>query len=282
MKQRKSKISDRELDGLLSSLREDVAAPADFRAQLIKRVAMQQGLGQTPPSLAERAVSWLTAARLVPALAALGLLAFGAWFAIQSGSPAQPKGEASVKMAGVPASKPKSSAPVLAQQGAPQVEESQIQSQAPAAQGSDSNPRPQTRTSGAQISPEPKDSPPASAFGGGAILPGSHPTAVASPEPLLRPLPGNSQVRGNKILAREKKYAAVLFQLKQGGHVRIEVWDRGGRLRAVPLDGERPAGLGELDWYGLDDSGKLLPSAIYLIRVKSGEFDERHKVVLVH
>lgn len=267
MKKRIQKpISDKELGRLLSSLREDIAAPAGFRSKIIAKLAIETGQAPAQPS---RATQWLRGL-LSPApafafAAAAVALGFGIYVAVQ---PAPLEVEAHSVAAAKPA------APRLAMHRAKPAKELPLietasggQSQGSLSVGHDAAPSPAKSSQvGAVASASPQPT---------VVV--VHPTAT----PIKNGLQTESQVRGNKIRASEHGYAAILFNLKAGGHVRIEIYNRLGRLEAVPLDEERPSGVNEIHWYGHDSKGDMLPTGIYLIRIKTAEYDQRHKAVLV-
>jgi hypothetical protein len=110
------------------------------------------------------------------------------------------------------------------------------------------------------------------------------PTVVvieASPTPLAKSLEGNSQVRRNKFEPSKGEYALILFQVKSAGTVLVEIFDRLGRRVTVLQDASMPEGLHEIRWAGHDDQGQVSPTGIYLVRIKTHDYDERHKMVLV-
>ena len=55
----------------------------------------------------------------------------------------------------------------------------------------------------------------------------------------------------------------------------------GARLVATLAQGERAAGVYELTWDGTDDSGRMLPSGVYLYRMQAGAFHETKAMTLV-
>ncbi|MCP4547911.1 MAG: hypothetical protein GY835_15720 [bacterium] len=61
------------------------------------------------------------------------------------------------------------------------------------------------------------------------------------------------------------------FNISVGGRYRLSIHDPAGRRVAVLLDEHLTAGLRELTWYGLDQSGRPLPSGVYLCRLTGAE-----------
>ena len=73
----------------------------------------------------------------------------------------------------------------------------------------------------------------------------------------------------------------IQFQLATSGHVRLEVFDTAGRLRAVLIDGALLAGPHETRWLGQDALGRQVPSGVYWYRLESnGLIRARRMVVL--
>jgi len=63
--------------------------------------------------------------------------------------------------------------------------------------------------------------------------------------------------------------------------VDLAVYDaRGRRLRTL-AEGKHPAGLLEVDWRGLDQRGRELPSGLYLIRLRAGDRNSCAKALLL-
>jgi hypothetical protein len=71
------------------------------------------------------------------------------------------------------------------------------------------------------------------------------------------------------------------FTLAEGGKVRVEVFDVGGRLVAQLLDGERAAGPNRVTWNGLDLHGKPAESGIYFYRLLAPNATQTRKMVLL-
>lgn len=295
---RKTTISEREIKGLLSSMKEEVAAPRDFRSKIISRLAAETG--QSAP--AESRPAWSRFIDFVPSPLALRLatasllLGFGLYIATRPVQVTPPEAPGSMPVtaskaapAAAPAvakiSKPIQKAAVQVAKAmepkAPKADEA-ILIEAPSIERA----MPASSAGGSASEVQPPS------FGGGGMSgpaasssfsAAGMPTAVIEPTstPMPKPMAGNSQVRRNRFLASRGEYASILFRLKAPGKARIEAYDRNGKLVAVIHEGQHPAGLFEIRWFGHDDSGSIAPTGIYLIRVKTDEFEERHKAVLV-
>lgn len=70
--------------------------------------------------------------------------------------------------------------------------------------------------------------------------------------------------------------AVIPFSLAGPCAVRIEIFDLAGRIVAVPLDGERPAGSGSVVW----DAGEA-PSGIYLVRMSADGFEAAAGIAVI-
>jgi hypothetical protein len=319
MMRRKNTISASELRRQLAALHEELAAPSGFRSKIIGRLA--QETGQAVPqatSLWRRLLDLAFSRSFVPAALAGAALVFGIWFALRPLPQAAP--QAAVGLAApvqnpaqAPAPRqlarlhPKKSAttvqfakalsaatePVTEVQG---EEVTHIESPAPgqgaAAQAqvqSEAQPRGFSAPSAPEVMPAAhfggtglkSSSAPESPASGGVGVAGLPPTPQPTATSLPQPLQGNSQVRRNRFLASRGEYAAIVFKLSVPGPVRIEIWDRLGRQVAVILEANYSAGAYESDWYGYDGNGQMLATGIYLVRVKTDQYDERHKAVLI-
>jgi flagellar hook assembly protein FlgD len=62
----------------------------------------------------------------------------------------------------------------------------------------------------------------------------------------------------------------IHFELQAAGPVRLGVFDLRGRLVATLVDEIVAAGRHEVTWNGRDDSGRELPSGVYLSRLEAG------------
>ena len=68
----------------------------------------------------------------------------------------------------------------------------------------------------------------------------------------------------------------ITFALPKASRVTLTIVDALGRVQAVLLDGERPAGTYTAEWNAAN-----LPSGIYFYRLQAGEFVETKKMVLM-
>jgi hypothetical protein len=279
MPSRKDSFSDRELKALLQGLRDDLAAPADFRARVMQRL---QAEGLVAPPARPQPAGWRerVAALFSPklglgagALAALAL----AYVAISTApeearvaplapatvasSPA-PKAQPKAVLARAPKAVQASAAPVLAKAPAP-MRQADVQGQgpAPAMQGrSDAQPA----ASSVQVA-------------------SAKPTVVVVETPIVahgKPLQPGSEVRNNVVHASRGEAALIFMDLLEAGHVRVEVFDRLGHSVSVLYDGELNAGPNSLRWSGAADKGGMAASGIYMVRITGPGLDGRHKVLL--
>jgi hypothetical protein len=73
---------------------------------------------------------------------------------------------------------------------------------------------------------------------------------------------------------------SISFDLPRAAPVRLQVFDLQGRLVRTLLDRTLPAGTWSAEWDARDDSGSLLPAAIYFCRMESGAYRTGSKLVL--
>jgi hypothetical protein len=79
--------------------------------------------------------------------------------------------------------------------------------------------------------------------------------------------------------ARES--ATLRFSLASAGHVRMTVYDVGGRVVRTLVDGPQTAGQHDVQWDGNDDRGSRLPAGVYSYRVQSGGSSRARRLVLL-
>jgi hypothetical protein len=87
------------------------------------------------------------------------------------------------------------------------------------------------------------------------------------------------RVRGDLVIASPNPFNAstdIRYQMTDGRHVSLKVYDLAGRLVSVLTDGYREAGSHEVIF-----SGANLTSGIYIIRMEGGSISETRKVLLV-
>ncbi|HER43685.1 MAG TPA: T9SS type A sorting domain-containing protein, partial [Candidatus Eisenbacteria bacterium] len=73
----------------------------------------------------------------------------------------------------------------------------------------------------------------------------------------------------------------IKFGLKNRGHVSLRIFDAAGRLVAVLVDEDRPAGRYEASWNGSDARGARVASGVYFYRLAAGDFVQTRKMVLL-
>ncbi len=71
------------------------------------------------------------------------------------------------------------------------------------------------------------------------------------------------------------------FTLTREASVALEVFDLGGRRVRSLASGPRPAGPHALVWDGRDAEGNMLPSGVYMVRLRGAGFVDSQRVVLI-
>ena len=72
----------------------------------------------------------------------------------------------------------------------------------------------------------------------------------------------------------------IRFELPEAAHCELAVFDTGGRRVATLFRGALEAGEQAFVWNGRDDSGRAMPSGVYLCSLAAGDFAESRKLVL--
>ncbi|MFN8177129.1 MAG: FlgD immunoglobulin-like domain containing protein [bacterium] len=75
--------------------------------------------------------------------------------------------------------------------------------------------------------------------------------------------------------------ARVRFTLPHAARANVRILDVAGRVVRTLVDGERPAGHGEVVWDGRDSAGRLVSAGVYWSRVESGDTSVTRKVTVL-
>jgi hypothetical protein len=73
----------------------------------------------------------------------------------------------------------------------------------------------------------------------------------------------------------------IRYSLKERQWVSIKVYDAAGRLVRTLVDGERPAGLQRVTWYGVNNNGVGVASGVYFIKMRAAGFEEVRKATFL-
>ena len=76
-------------------------------------------------------------------------------------------------------------------------------------------------------------------------------------------------------------YTTISFELKEQGTVRLDIYNARGNLVRRLVDEVRGPGRHDLEWNGMDDSGRTMPSGVYYARISGQGIDDRRKMTLV-
>jgi len=74
---------------------------------------------------------------------------------------------------------------------------------------------------------------------------------------------------------------SIGFALPASGHVSLEIYDMLGRHVKTLADEPFVAGYHNIIWDGSSDSGQMASSGVYFYKMKSGEFEETQKLVML-
>ena len=73
----------------------------------------------------------------------------------------------------------------------------------------------------------------------------------------------------------------ISFELPVGEFVQLEVYNLIGQKVRTLLNENRPAGVQQVTWDARDDTGRELPAGIYYYQLKSSDFQQTRKMLLV-
>ena len=284
-KKRPPSLTDRRLRLLLKQLREEPAAPQDFRDRVLARL---EGEGVLPRPAAVAAPGWGQRLRAWLRPAGVGLAAAGAlaWLLVLRPiaplpAPAPVVSVARPRLALKATSSPRRSQVLAA--ASRRRATAPVASAKPVAVEHELETAPQVASAvapalGDVAAPGPVQQQQVSGVGVTA-------TATQDPASTVSKDPGyalNSQVWNNVIHASRGEQADIRFSFKTTGPVSIEIFDRMGHSVAVLCDGVVNAGsCQQYTWRGTDDQGGMAASGIYMVRIHTPDYTETHKLMLV-
>ena len=73
----------------------------------------------------------------------------------------------------------------------------------------------------------------------------------------------------------------VRYSMTRPAHIELNIYNLAGQLIKTLVDGQQEAGIYEIEWDGEDAEGKPMPSGVYFIKLKAGEFLETKKALLL-
>ena len=73
----------------------------------------------------------------------------------------------------------------------------------------------------------------------------------------------------------------ILLAMRQAGPASVKIYDVQGRLVKTLVDGNLAAGRHELRWTGVDDTGRSMPSGVYVVRAIHPDGMDRQRISLV-
>ncbi len=99
----------------------------------------------------------------------------------------------------------------------------------------------------------------------------------------------SAPVINNALLLRQNIFKPGLGQsayidmtLNRAQRVVIKIYSRRGKLVNTLLDREMDSGMYPLAWNGADQNGNIVGSGIYIIIIKTEDFNEMHKIAVIH
>lgn len=73
----------------------------------------------------------------------------------------------------------------------------------------------------------------------------------------------------------------IQFDLPEAAQVELSIYNTIGQLVRTLAKGDYAAGTHNLTWNGRDHSGQLLPSGVYIYKIKAGDFEAHRKLLLL-
>ena len=73
----------------------------------------------------------------------------------------------------------------------------------------------------------------------------------------------------------------ISYQVTDMGNTSLKIYNPTGQLVKTLVNGEQKAGAYKIKWNGKDEEGKPVPSGIYFIKLKAGEFSQTKKLLLL-
>ena len=73
----------------------------------------------------------------------------------------------------------------------------------------------------------------------------------------------------------------ITFHVARQSMIELVLYDVMGRRVRRLLHAERPAGIHEIFWNGRDDSARMLPAGVYLMRMTAGSYTATQKLIVV-
>ena len=73
----------------------------------------------------------------------------------------------------------------------------------------------------------------------------------------------------------------IPFEISQGGHVRLDVFNLLGQRVVRLIDEDRPAGPHKAHWNGTDAQGRSVAAGIYIFRLSTRDWHQARRLVLI-
>ncbi|MEE9442394.1 MAG: FG-GAP-like repeat-containing protein [candidate division Zixibacteria bacterium] len=106
-----------------------------------------------------------------------------------------------------------------------------------------------------------------------------------NPEPEGIPFANNTSSDQSMLLGNYPNpfnpSTTIGYNLVQGGHVKLEIFNISGQRIVSLVNEEKEAGLHSVVWDGKDSSGRQVASGIYFYRLEAGEFSDTRKMILM-
>jgi hypothetical protein len=102
---------------------------------------------------------------------------------------------------------------------------------------------------------------------------------------------GGSQSAGNTLIQKPTLYqsypnpfksqTAIRYSLSANSNIALTIYDISGRLVKTLFSEYQRAGIYSINWNGRDDKGRTLAQGVYFYRLKTEEFTNTKRMVLI-
>jgi len=85
----------------------------------------------------------------------------------------------------------------------------------------------------------------------------------------------------NVINPARGESATIMVEIEEPGHIRIVLYDMKGKKIREVADEEKEPDIYKYYWDGKDDSGNVVGSGLYFVRIRAGSYKKTNKIVVI-